>query len=60
MHMPHTQQLPESTTHLFPFMLPLAEDSDLKQLFTEVRNTMEGIHEEKSPVRELEEIARDW
>lgn len=57
--MPHTQQFPESPAHLFPFMLPLAEDSDLKQLFTKVRDTMRGIHEENLSVRELENIARD-
>ena len=54
------QQPPESTSHLFPFMLPVAEESDLKQLYTKVRNTMQGIHKEKLPVRELEKIARDW
>ena len=56
-----TQQPPESTIHLLPFMLPVGDD-DLKGLYQKVRNAVVGIHKQnhRNNVKELERIATEW
>ena len=50
----------KSRSHLLPFMLPGAEESELGALYQHVRRVMVGVHQGREEVESLVHIADEW